>query len=150
MFARLYNWLQQTEVYSSLFKKQTPPFRIEGTCKMTGSCCQNLILVNRGQPVRSREGFAALVRRKPYHRMFVPLEEPDSEGRLRFSCSNLTEEHRCGIYDQRPDICRRYPESHMITLGGKLLPGCGFTIVLAKNFEQFLDENLVKIGKDKR
>jgi uncharacterized protein len=150
MFPRFYNWLRHTELYFSLFKRRVPNFNIEGACKMTGNCCRNLILVDRGRPVRTRKRFDSLVRRQPYHEMFVPREEPDIDGRLRFSCRNLTNDHRCGIYDTRPDICRSYPEPRMIELGGDLLPGCGFTVVPEKDFEQFLEEQLVQLGKDKK
>ncbi len=135
MLARLYKWFQQTEVYLSHFKKRDSTVRFEGACKMRGACCQNLILVDRGRPIVTIKGFERLVRRKPFHQMFVPREEPDTEGILRFSCRNLTTEHRCGIYETRPDMCRTYPEPRMIELGGELLPGCGFTVV-KPNFEQ--------------
>ena len=109
---------------------------------MTGKCCQNLILIDRGKPVRSAKAFSSLVKREPYHKMFVPRKQLDSYGRMRFSCSNLTTEHRCGIYDSRPDICRTYPEPTMIKLGGKLLQGCGFSVVFEKDFEGILIDQI--------
>lgn len=33
----------------------------------------------------------------------------------------------CGIYDRRPDFCRRYPESPE-----DLIPGCGFRFVVSE------------------
>ena len=150
MFMRFTNWLRHTELYFSLFKKRYPKFRIEGACKMTGNCCRSLILVDRGRPICSRKGFDALVKREPYHDMFVPREEPDDEGRLRFSCRNLTDDHRCGIYDTRPHFCRSYPEPRMFRLGGELLPGCGYQFVWENDFEQLLDNQLVQQGKDKK
>ena len=116
MIMQLYRWLKKTDLYFTYVTRRFPKFSIEGECKMTGNCCRQLILVDRGRSIRSLTVFNALVRREPFHEMFVPLDEKDSEGRLRFSCSNLTHEHRCGIYHSRPDFCRSYPEPLMFKL----------------------------------
>ncbi len=147
MFNTFWKWVRTTDLYFSLYSKRTPSFRIEGSCQKTGKCCQNLILIDRGKPVRTLKTFSTLVKREPYHKMFVPREELDSAGRLRFTCTNLTDDHRCSIYDKRPSMCKTYPEPTMIKMGGKLLSGCGFRLVYEKNFEKFVDENLRKNDK---
>ena len=81
--------------------------------------------------------------------MFVPREVVDADGFLRFSCRNLTDEHLCGIYATRPDICRRYPEPEMMDLGGGLLSGCGFTMP-QKTFDEILDDKIHQFEANKR
>ena len=148
MLARMYNWLRQIKP-SSMSKSSSLDVRIEGACKQTGKCCQNLILVDNGRPIRTQQDFDALVQRVAYNAMFVPREKTVADGFLRFSCRNLTAEHRCGIYESRPEICRRYPEPEMMNFGGGLLPGCGYSIP-QKKFGDLLDEELKKKGADTR
>jgi Fe-S-cluster containining protein len=37
---------------------------------------------------------------------FTPMEKGNVE--WFFSCSKLTESGRCGIYEDRPEVCRKY------------------------------------------
>ncbi len=96
---------------------------------MSGRCCRNLILVDRGHAVGSMRRFRRLLRKKPAYTMFVPNEEPGEEGWMRFHCTNLGDDNRCTIYPTRPEICRGYPKAEMFERGGSLLAGCGYRLV---------------------
>lgn len=142
MFRRLLEKLRETDLYFSLFSKNKARFHVEGHCLMTGNCCRNLILVDLAKPVRSRKQFEKLCAEEPYHRMFVPHKNVSSDGFLRFSCNNLGEDNKCSIHESRPEMCRRYPDSRILKLGGELLPGCGYRIIPEKSFSGFLDDEL--------
>ena len=109
--------------------KRTTAVRIEGACLMTGNCCRNLILVDDGKPVKTARQFRRLQRKQRSFQMFEPNDEPSPDGSLRFRCSNLRADSRCGIYETRPDICRVYPQVEMFAKGGSLLAGCGYRLV---------------------
>jgi len=132
--------IRNTELYFRLFKKRKVRMHIEGSCKMTGNCCKNLILLNAGNPVTSEKAFKKLVRRIPEYKMFIPNGDVTEEGYLRYTCSNLTSENKCGIYANRPEICRRYPDPRMLKYGCGILPGCGYRIVPKESFESLLKD----------
>lgn len=103
--------------------------RVEGACKMSGSCCRNLILVDRGRPLGSLRRFRRLARRDREFRMFVPREEVPGDGLLRFRCQNLAVDGHCQIHPRRPEFCRDYPSIAMFERGGSLLTGCGYRLI---------------------
>ncbi len=101
---------------------------VEGACQRSGNCCRNLILVDRGRPLKSLRRFRRLARRDDEFRMFVPHEEVPEDGLLRFRCLNLGNDQHCGIYERRPAFCREYPSAGMFEHGGSLLSGCGYRL----------------------
>lgn len=121
--------------------------RVEGACKMSGNCCRNLLLVDRGRPIASLRRFRRLAAREAEFEMFIPREGRSKDGLLRFSCRNLGDDGSCQIYQTRPDFCREYPTRAMYEVGGDLLPGCGYRFVVgdapaepfAEVFERALD-----------
>ena len=133
-----------------LSRSGTKHVRITGACKQTGNCCRNLILLNGKRPVRNMRDFERLKRRYPEYEMFSRRAEQSSDEMLRFTCSNLTEQHTCGIYESRPLMCRRYPSAAMVQAGGDLLPGCGYKIEPVESFDHLLGDSLVRIGKDSK
>ncbi len=140
MLKNLWTRLTETDLYFSLFKKKKNKLRIEGSCRQTGNCCRNLILVDRGKPVTSQAAFEKLKKKFPVYEMFQPNGSQTEEGYLRYTCTNLRADNKCGIYESRPALCRRYPHSEMVQLGGGLLPGCGYRIVPEKGFDELLNK----------
>lgn len=56
---------------------------------------------------------------------FLPLYKSPS-GEWRYWCQHLTREGRCGIYDQRPAVCRAYePGSDRGLCGAMYSPEAG-------------------------
>jgi Fe-S-cluster containining protein len=145
MIRKIISAIADSNIYFHLFKRRRSPVKIQGACKMTGRCCQALMLGYGLRPIRTVREFEKMKKKREHYKMFQPVPKEYSDGYLRFSCANLTEDHLCGIHDTRPEMCRRYPDPLMFRFGGELLPGCGYELVPAVSFE----EELVAITKKK-
>jgi len=117
---------------------------ITGTCRCCGKCCKNLILINRGKPVRNIEQFNKLKKKKNYHERFRPVFRDAEDNFLYFSCDRLDDENKCSDYQHRPEICREYPNKNMIKYGGRFLEGCGYRIKPAEDFKEILSQEMKK------
>ncbi len=103
--------------------------QIAGSCRQSGNCCRNLILFERGRPIKTLSRLRRLQRREPIYQMFHPRDSQNEDGLLRFHCSNLSAQNSCSIYESRPEVCRDYPMPEMFIHGGSLLHDCGFRLV---------------------
>lgn len=81
-------------------------------CYKPGACCQDLVLTGGnpgdgffGDPDMSRD--RALEIAENHGLPFVPLRVREN-GSWSYSCSKLGPDGRCTIYEDRPDLCRRY------------------------------------------
>lgn len=79
------------------------------TCMQPGHCCKKVFLSSGNEPFLQapmsyeRAEHAAIARGLP----FVPGEQlPD--GRWLWSCYHLQRDGRCGIYENRPQLCRDF------------------------------------------
>lgn len=147
MFRRLWNYIKDTELYFQLFDLKYPKIRFEGSCKLRGECCRNLLLGYRFRAIRTLKEFEKEKKRNAHYEMFIPQDKRLEDGYLRFSCSKLTEDNKCGIHETRPEMCRRYPDPEMVRYGGTLLPGCGYRLVSEKSFDSYLGEKLERAEK---
>lgn len=111
-------------------------YRRTGSCNMCGKCCTNIFLVHDKITIQTEEAFEALREDNAEYQYFVPISSTE-EG-LRFQCIHLQEDKSCGIYDDRPDFCKRYPSEHSLLMGGQLAEGCGYSFQLLKTFQQVL------------
>lgn len=107
-----------------------------GACNQCGKCCTNIYLIHGQQTINSIELFEQLQQENPEYAFFKPVVQ-ESDG-LVFQCSHLQADNTCGIYDQRPDFCRRYPSEHSLLMGGQLAEGCGYSFRLLKSFQDVL------------
>ena len=143
------SWLAR---WRSVRASRSAPTKIEGACKQSGNCCRNLILVHRGKPIDSHDGFRHMAAGDREARMFVPRESISPDGLLRFSCKNLGSDNRCAIYATRPQMCREYPSASMFERGGSLLSGCGYRVASpalgASSFGEVLDDTLKTTGSN--
>lgn len=77
------------------------------TCMSPGHCCKRLVLTggefNEPQSPEAAE-HALLKRGMPMFRIGEEIEP----GKYAFWCTALGPDGRCTIYDERPDLCRRY------------------------------------------
>lgn len=78
-----------------------------------GHCCKSLFLSGH-MPGPAGEMFQDPMsfERAEHHAMraglpFRPLAQDDL-GRWRWTCTQLLPNGRCGIYEDRPEVCRRY------------------------------------------
>ncbi len=61
---------------------------------------------------------------------------------MKFRCEFISEEGFCADYDNRPDICRDYPESDLYFMGGELTAYCGFRFDIVPSFKRFLKREI--------
>lgn len=109
-----------------------------GACNRCGKCCSDIYLVFGQQTINSLEMFEDIQRTNPEYQYFRPqLNESDENG-LLFQCMHLQPDNTCGVYDQRPSFCRKYPSEHSLLMGGKLATGCGYQFRLLKTFQDVL------------
>jgi uncharacterized protein len=109
-----------------------------GSCNQCGQCCSNIYLVYNKKTIDSLEFFEFVKKKDPDYRSFEPMDLTGDEEGLLFRCQHLQPDKTCGIYEQRPELCRQYPSEYTLLLGGKLAKGCGYQFRLLKPFSQVL------------
>ena len=87
------------------------------TCKVPGACCRSMVLLDQqGKPLLFPVGREPDLASAKVPSQFRPVSSqeaihPDTGEtgiQYEFSCSALGPDGRCTIYDQRPDICRKF------------------------------------------
>lgn len=107
-----------------------------GSCNQCGKCCSNIYLVYGQKTIDSLEMFEEVKLHNPEYEYFKPIVREDDG--LVFQCKHLQADNSCGIYDRRPNFCRKYPSEHSLLMGGKLAEGCGYRFRLLKSFQDVL------------
>lgn len=110
-----------------------------GKCICCGACCRNINLKIAGNWLKNQHEFNKLSTRFPEYTRFVIIGE-DEQGYLKFRCSCQRQDMSCGDYQDRPDICRAFPEKSLIFCGGKVPDTCGFTIKPGVPFSKRLEQ----------
>lgn len=111
-----------------------------GSCNQCGKCCSNIYLVYGQQTINSLEMFEDVRAKNPEYHYFKPLPAQTDPDGLLFQCIHLQADNTCGIYDDRPTFCRKYPSEHSILMGGKLAEGCGYQFRLLRTFQDVLKQ----------
>lgn len=111
---------------------------VRGECKMCGTCCGELILVDGKKTVQSEAEFESLRERYPVYDIFS-IKSVNSDGDLVFECIKLAGDNTCSIYDHRPAICANYPSRAMFKRRGTLFKNCGYYIEPAVGFQEILE-----------
>ena len=115
-----------------------------GQCRGCGNCCKNISVKHGKKVIKSLEQFEALQRKFPIYRMFKVIDQAKTG--LIFQCIYLNEKTgRCIDYENRPPICRNYPNEIIFKLGGSLSDQCGFYFKPIKSFKSVLDKAEQKI-----
>lgn len=109
-----------------------------GQCNQCGKCCSGIYLIHGENVIDSVEMFDKLKERHEDYRHFVPIEETDTG--VRFRCSHLQPDNSCGIYDNRPQFCKKYPSEATLLFGGSLAPSCGFAFEAKHKFGDLLEK----------
>lgn len=107
-----------------------------GSCNQCGSCCTNIYLIHGQKVIEDPALFEELKAQNPEYAYFKVVRQ-EADG-LMFQCVHLQEDNSCGIYEDRPDFCRKYPSEHSLLMGGKLAEGCGYRFKLLKTFQDVL------------
>lgn len=79
-----------------------------GGCKQTGMCCHSVQLQFKGVVLNSPEQLAQAQQVEP---MFLQwqFQGQDARGQGVFKCKHVMGQSTCGIYEDRPELCRQYP-----------------------------------------
>ncbi len=114
-----------------------------GSCCGCGQCCQCINLRGKDGWIRTEKQFKKLCETNlQYSRFYIVSDEKSDY--LQFDCSLYDDQKGCKDYDNRLDICRKYPNKSLILRGGKLVEGCGYTIKSAVPFEKYLKDESKK------
>lgn len=111
-----------------------------GACNQCGKCCSHIYLVYGQKTINSIDMFEAVKEKSPEYHYFKPLPSQNDPDGLLFQCVHLQADKSCGIYQNRPDFCKKYPSEHSILMGGKLAEGCGYQFRLLRSFQDVLKQ----------
>ena len=100
-------------------------WKLEGKCKMCGSCCQQIYLKISPRQLGSKLFAKLAIWWICWLFDFILLEVDYDHYYLIFTCKHLREDGKCGNYFWRPSVCRNYPLVDYFE-EPKFLPGCGF------------------------
>lgn len=123
-------------------------YLVTGKCNYCGQCCERINLRSRRGWLRHERDFQELVKRSPEYGRFS-IVSIDSQGYLEFTCTHLDTGNSCREYNNRPDICKKYPSKSLVLQGGKLIEGCGYSIQVGKSFSKHLSKAAQKINSDR-
>ncbi len=116
---------------------------VQGQCKMCGNCCRAINLEGPEGWLKSRKHFKNLLKKNGEFKRFSVLRK-DSSGYLVFRCNKLTADGLCCDYENRPDVCRNFPNRNLLFCGGQLPAECGYRFVMVKSFGKILTKKLDK------
>lgn len=134
-------WVSQLKDYFDPPQNGTVEYQYyvrTGQCNSCGQCCSGIHLIHGDSVIESVEQFERLKQQHEDYRHFVPIDESDIG--LVFRCSNLQPDNTCGIYDDRPLFCKKYPSEATLMFGGVLAPKCGFAFQAKHRFGEILKQ----------
>lgn len=108
-----------------------------GACKGCGRCCQKIYVRHARNVIKTEEEFEKL---KTLHFFYGYLKVvgKDEVG-LVFECTKLDKETgKCTAYNQRPLLCRQYPQEEIFMMGGSITEDCGYKFEPIIKFEEVL------------
>ena len=120
-----------------------------GKCNCCGSCCKKIYVQSSKGVIKDKNELEKL---KLLHRFYTYLNViGEDEIGLIFECTQLDEKtNLCKIHDDRPDICRRYPQEEMFMMGGATCDDCGFNFEPVIPFEEVLQKAIKKGSKKEK
>ncbi len=107
-------------------------YTLEGYCSKCGDCCRFLYCV---EPM-SKWTFLLMKLFYPEYRRFRVIGK--DENGLILSCTLIREDGLCPDYENRPDICREFPNPEKVYSGGVLYKRCSYRLIPEKSFDVFL------------
>ncbi len=118
-------------------------YLVTGKCNYCGQCCERINLRCRKGWIQNEREFQELVKKSPEYGRFSVVSK-DSQGYLQFTCAYLIPDNGCSDYNNRPEICKKYPSKSLVLQGGKLIDGCGYSIQLGTSFSKHLSAVIQK------
>ncbi len=126
--------------FLSYFVPQKVAYKIEGSCKKCGACCNYMYSFD----TYTEKEFKIMQFLYPKYKRFEIAGE-DSEGNLFFRCKLVQDNGLCGDYKNRLRMCRNYPKKK-IHFNGELHKGCGYKITPENTFEDILKKEKKKFN----
>ena len=120
---------------------------ITGSCTLCGRCCQNIHLKYHRGWIKSEAQFHELLQYRPEYHRFTISSEQQAGGYIQFTCSWYDRRYGCTDYNNRLDICRKYPGKSLKMQGAHLLPGCGYRIDEGTPFHRHLAKEMKRNSK---
>ncbi len=114
---------------------------VAGECLQCGNCCREINLSRKNHWIRSEADFRRLAAEHPEYGRFKHIGYTVT-GLMKFQCEFITAEGFCGDYENRPDICRDYPERDLYFMGGELTDLCGYSFRIVPSFRRMLKREM--------
>ncbi len=114
---------------------------ITGSCHCCGNCCKKINLEGVRGWLRSEKEFFEVLHDYPEYERFQ-ITGKDEQGFLQFSCTWLTDQGLCSDHTKRLALCMNFPDKSLHFCGGKLPPGCGYSIDEVRPFDRYLEDEV--------
>lgn len=118
--------------FLSYFVPERQSYEITGNCNKCGKCCETIYAAY----MYSEDEFKLMQKIFPSYKRFY-IKYKDTNGNLVFGCKYLTEENLCGDYENRPSVCKKYPQKRLAKYA-EMPDGCGYK-VNKKHFKDYLE-----------
>lgn len=120
-------------------KRKRKAVVIRGSCNLCGRCCQSICLQIDGKWLKKIKHFRKAAGEDESLARFEVCGRTE-EGFLLFACTCLNENGTCNDYENRPQLCRKFPSPSIFLQLGELPEGCGFRMSTEVDFEQVLHD----------
>jgi uncharacterized protein len=121
---------------------------VEGNCLQCGVCCRDLNLSRKSHWIRSKAEFSRLSAELPEEYERFRHIGYTLTGLMKFDCKHLSKEGYCSDYENRPALCRLYPEADLYFMGGDIQPFCGFSFKIVPSFGRMLKKEMKRSADD--
>ncbi len=112
---------------------ETVDYKIIGACKQCGQCCKKIFSTN----LYYKGEFDLMQKDYPEFKRFEILGISEQK-KLVFWCKMLGEDNKCSDYENRLDLCKKYPFEKVNK--GRLFNNCGFKKIPVKEFSEYLKD----------
>lgn len=115
----------------SYFVPQKIKYKIEGKCNKCGNCCRQI----RAYGLKNEKELKLMQLIFPHYKRFY-ITGKDINGEYILSCIYLMKNGLCSVYNNRPSVCKNYPEK-VIQFNAEMIDNCGFKVI-KKDFKDYL------------
>lgn len=119
---------------------------VTGSCYCCGNCCKKINLEGARGWLRSEKEFFEVLHDYPEYERFQ-ITGKDDQGFIQISCTWLTAEGNCRDHTKRLALCMNFPDKSLHFCGGKLPPGCGYSIDEVRPFDKYLEDEVKGKGE---
>lgn len=110
---------------------------VRGFCTQCGACCQGFCLNINCAWLLSRRRLQRELQKHPLYDRFE-VDGKNARGNFEFNCSYLTEEGTCKDHENRPSLCKGYPERDLYFMNATLPEDCSYYYEEVTSFARVL------------